>query len=107
MHIESILKNLGFKDKDIAVYLTLLQLGPSPVRVIANKANVNRGTTYDILRVLIEQGLVTYFDKQSHQYFVAEPPSKLLLALKEKQSKLEEVKLTLEQSLPELNSLFE
>lgn len=107
MQIENILKNLGFKEKDIVVYLTLLQMGPSPVRALAAKANVNRGTTYDILKSLIEQGLVSYFDKQSHQYFAAEPPNKLLAALKDKQAKLDEVKKNLEQGLPELNSLFE
>ena len=92
MQIEHILKDLGLKDKDIVIYLTLLQLGPSPVRVLALKANINRGTTYDILRSLVEQGLVSYYDKQSHQYFAAEPPAKLLLALKDKQSRLEVIK---------------
>jgi sugar-specific transcriptional regulator TrmB len=107
MQIETILKNFGLSDKEISVYLTLIELGPSPVRMIAAKSKVNRGTTYDILKSLRDSGLVTYFDKRSHQYFSAEPPEKLILALEDKQRGLERVKAEITESLPELQSLFE
>jgi sugar-specific transcriptional regulator TrmB len=107
MQIQSILKNFGLKDKDIAVYLSLVELGPSPVRLIASKSGVNRGTTYDILKSLIALGLVSYYQKESHQYFVAESPDKLLGAIEDKSRELEKVRTQIEESLPALKSLFE
>ncbi|OGE88558.1 MAG: hypothetical protein A3J07_02490 [Candidatus Doudnabacteria bacterium RIFCSPLOWO2_02_FULL_49_13] len=107
MQIQTILKNFGLKEKDIAVYLTLVELGPSPVRAIAAKSGVNRGTSYDILKSLISLGLVSYYEKSAHQYFVAESPEKLLNAIEEKSRQLDQVRQQVEQSLPELKSLFE
>jgi sugar-specific transcriptional regulator TrmB len=106
MQIQSILKNFGLNDKEIAVYLALVELGPSPVRVVSAKSKVNRGTSYDILKSLKQQGLVSFYDTKSHQYFVAEPPEKLLAALEEKQKNLAEVKEQIEESLPQLQTLF-
>jgi len=107
MQIQTILKNFGLNDKEIAVYLTLVELGPSPVRAVSAKAKVNRGTSYDILKELIKQGLVSFYDAKSHQYFAAEPPEKLLSALEDKQEHLEELKIQVKESLPELKTLFE
>lgn len=107
MQIQTILKNFGLKDKDIAVYLSLVELGPSPVRAVAAKSGVNRGTTYDILKSLISLGLVSYFQKASHQYFAAESPEKILTAIDEKGKQLDTVRQQVEDSLPELKTLFE
>ncbi|MCK5266986.1 MAG: helix-turn-helix domain-containing protein, partial [Spirochaetes bacterium] len=68
--LEKSLRKFGLKDKEIKIYLTLLTLGPSSVRKIALEANINRGTGYDILKKLIEMGLVSHYEKKSYQYFV-------------------------------------
>lgn len=107
MQIETILKNFGLNEKEIAVYLALIELGPSPVRLLSAKSGVNRGTTYDILKSLISLGLVSYYNKQSHQYFAAEQPEKLLSAVKDKEQRLLELKDNIRQSLPQLKFLFE
>ncbi|MBI3888691.1 helix-turn-helix domain-containing protein [Candidatus Nomurabacteria bacterium] len=75
MQIQVVLKNFGFSEKEISVYLALIELGSSSVRTIAGKAKVNRGTTYDILKSLINMGIVSYYKKESKQYFIAEWPS--------------------------------
>ena len=67
--IDQILGKYGLSDKEVKVYLALLELGPSPVRKVAGKAGVNRGTTYDILKSLRDQGLAGYYHKDKHQYF--------------------------------------
>ncbi len=107
MHIQSILKSFGLSDKEVAVYLALVELGPSPVRTVAVKAAVNRGTTYDILKSLLKEGLVSYFNKATKQYFVAEPPEKLLTALEHKEKNIAELKTTINKNLPELQALYE
>lgn len=100
-----LLKKLGFSQKEIAVYRAVLESGPAPVRTIAAKAAVNRGTTYDILRSLMEQGLVSYFHKQKRQYFVGEHPEKLLAMIEAKTAALTAAKAEVQAALPELASL--
>lgn len=107
MQIQALLKNFGLNEKESAVYTALIELGPSPVRSVALKSKVNRGTTYDILKSLIDQGLVTYYNQETKQYFVAESPEKLIVALEEKQKQLEDVKQDIQTALPELQLLFE
>ncbi len=107
MQIQALLKNFGLNDKEIAVYTALIEFGPNPVRVLAQKSGVNRGTTYDILKSLIEQGLVSYHNKDTHQYFAAESPEKLIAALEERVRQTEKLKQEIEGNLPEIKSLFE
>lgn len=107
MNIQTILKNFGLSEKEILVYTTLMAIGPSPVRLIAAKSGVNRGTAYDILKALIDQELVSYANKASHQYFAVESPEKLLNALEAKQQSIEQVKKDVAKHLPELKLLFD
>src|SRR5579872_7461086 len=107
MEIQVILKNFGLSEKEIAVYLALIELGPSSVREISAKSKVNRGTTYDILKSLMDLGIVSYYNKESKQYFVAEPPERLLAAIDQKKENLDEVRSNVEQSLPLIRTLFE
>ena len=107
MEIPIILKNFGLNEKEIAVYLALVDLGPSPVRIIAQKTKINRGTTYDILKALQQQGLVSFYDTKTHQHFAAEPPEKLVTAVEEKQENLQQLKSQIQKDLPTLKSLFE
>lgn len=107
MQIEVILKNFGLSEKEIAVYLALVELGPSSVRGITAKSKVNRGTSYDILKSLMALGIVAYYNKESKQYFVAEQPEKLLSAIDQKKEDLEEVRKNIETSLPLIKTLFE
>ena len=105
------LRQFGLGDKEISVYLSLISLGPSPVRLIAKQAGVNRGTTYDILKGLLELGLVSYYkhyrEEDKRQYFVAEPPQKLLDAVENKKRGLETLKVHMTKALPELESMYE
>ncbi|MBU1038855.1 TrmB family transcriptional regulator [Patescibacteria group bacterium] len=103
--IREILIKFGLADKEIAVYLSLLKLGPSPVRKVALEAGVNRGTTYDILKSLQEQGLVSYFHEEKRQYFIAEDPKALVDCLDNKKIKMDNLRTDLVALLPELKSI--
>ena len=110
MIVES-LRQFGLNEKEISVYLSLISLGPSPVRLVASKSGTNRGTTYDVLRNLMDLGLVSYYKQYSKsskkQYFVAEPPRKLVDAVEAKRRNFESLKLDIGQAIPELESLYE
>ncbi len=101
------LETLGLSPKATDVYLACLKLGPSPVRKIAVVAGINRGTTYDILKVLIEFGLVSYVHKEKHQYFVGESPEKLRDLVEARARELDTTRQTLEVAIPELKSMHD
>jgi HTH-type transcriptional regulator, sugar sensing transcriptional regulator len=100
------LKKLGLNDKEAAVYLTCLQLGPSPVQPIARKAKVVRATTYVILESLMEMGLVTRYKEGKKTLFAAEPPGQLGRLLEKEESVIQDKRRELEGLLPELQIMM-
>lgn len=102
----NILKSLGFSDKSAEIYMALLKLGPSSVRTLAEFCELNRGTTYDTLKWLQEQGVVNFHNKDTKQHFVAENPEKLQELVKKHQEELLRVDRQLEKAVPELQALY-
>jgi HTH-type transcriptional regulator, sugar sensing transcriptional regulator len=101
----SIFKKLGLNDKEIKVYLTLLEYGAISVRSLAELADLNRGSAYDILKSLQEKGLVSYFHQDTKQKFVAEDPSSLVKLVENKEKELQKVKDNFGDLIPELKAL--
>lgn len=99
------LTSLGLKDKEAAVYLASLELGPSPVQPISKKAKVVRATTYVILESLMQMGLITKYKEGKKTLFSAEPPHQLLRLLERQQEVVQEKHRDLEMILPELQML--
>ncbi len=98
------LLKLGLSSKEAAVYMALMGLGvSSPVSTIAKKAVVNRTTTYDILEILLEKGLVISQKKKSSRYYEALPPEKIVAYLKEQSEKFSHLAQEASAMLPELN----
>ena len=106
MEIIPTLKKLGFSDKEVKTYLALLERGPSSVRMLAQASGINRGTIYDILKSLKEEGLVSYYHKDTKQFFVSEDPNALNKTLEQRIENLKEVEEDLTHIIPELKSLF-
>ncbi|MCX6740427.1 MAG: TrmB family transcriptional regulator [Candidatus Parcubacteria bacterium] len=101
----SIFKKLGLNDKEIKVYLTLLEYGAISVRSLAELADLNRGSAYDILKSLQEKGLVSYFHQDTKQKFVAENPSSLVKLVENKEQELLKIKDNFSDLIPELKAL--
>lgn len=100
------LEKFGLNDKESKVYLALLSTGPVSVRKLADKVNINRGTTYDTLKQLMDLGLVNYFLREKNKFFMAEDPEKLLSLIEDKQQKLKVVQRDIEEKIPELRSIY-
>ncbi len=96
--IFEILKNLGFEEREIKIYLALIRLGDSPALKISKEIWIDRTTTYDILERLIGRGIVSSYIKNKSKHFSALAPDKLLHHFKEKYSSLENI-------LPELKRI--
>lgn len=103
----TIFKKLGLGEKETAVYLSLLEHGAVSVRNLAQAADLNRGTTYDILKKLQEMGLVSFFHKNTKQHFVAEEPETILKLLADRQAELGQAEEKIKELIPELKSLQE
>lgn len=69
MDILEALSVLGLNDKQIAVYMALLQLGKGSAYSIADKADVKRPTTYVILGELIDKGLAERIPRVRKQQY--------------------------------------
>lgn len=95
MDIE-IFKELGFTEREIKVYLALLELGSSTAGPIAVKSKLPHTKVYDTLGKLIEKGLVSYIIVSKTKHFEASDPKELMNILEERKKRLSETLKELE-----------
>jgi len=100
------LTHLGLTEKEAAVYLAAMELGPSVAQDISKKAKVNRATTYVMIDTLKGRGLVSSFTKGKKKYFVAESPDRLLSMIRLQRQELEGKEAEFSQILPQLSALY-
>lgn len=95
------LRAYGLSEKESTVYLSLLSLGPATANTVAERADLVRTTTYDILKTLKEKGIVGCITKNKILYYEAAPPEKLIDIIDEKRRTLSAIIPSLQQlSLP-------
>ncbi len=99
------LEKLGLSDKEALVYLASLELGPSPVQVIARKAEVNRATTYVMIEALLQKGLMSTFDKGKKTLYTAEKPERLHRIVHHERASVDEKELVIKRLLPDLEAI--
>lgn len=100
--IQDSLVQLGFRDKEVPIFLALVQAGSQPVSVVARRANLNRGTVYGVLESLVQRGFVSRVLKDNVQYYSAVSGNKLLELVKVRRSELERQEQNLTSALPQL-----
>ena len=99
------LEYLGLSEKEALIYMAALELGKAPVQKIAQKAGVNRATTYVIIEALSKKGLISNYTEGKKQFFCAEAPEKLSLLFREEVMEIQRRQEYLDKILPELKSL--
>jgi len=105
LKIKKLLQDAGFLDKEIAVYLTLLELGRGTVSEISRKAGINRSTGYVTLDSLANKGIVSVSGKEPKQEYAAESPEKLFEYVTLQAEKQKHLVKNISDLLPELISL--
>ena len=103
--IENLLKNSGFLDKEISIYLSTLELGKGTVAEISRKAGINRSTGYVILDSLAGKGLVSISGKEPKQEYMALSPKNLVQYIESQAEKQKSLAKYANELLPELISL--
>jgi sugar-specific transcriptional regulator TrmB len=88
MIIHETLGQLGLSIRQTDIYLTLLKQGPGSIREIAIGAGINRGTTYEELKILRKKSLVSYSPRGKRKFFCAEPPDRLMQLASERHEAL-------------------
>ncbi len=98
----TLLASLGFTNTEAALYLAALELGPSPVQVLAKRASVSRATTYEVINALLERGLMSSIMRKKRRFYVAEPPERLLAHV---ESRVKDMQTTLSQARAAIEEL--
>lgn len=95
-------RQLRLSEQDMQVYIALLELEAVSIRKIADKTGINRGTVYEILKRLVEEGLVSTRTTGKREYFVAESPERLFDMIRDKRKSLLEAQKIAEAVVPAL-----
>jgi len=98
MNLEKLLKQLGFSTNEAKVYLATLEAGVDSAQHIAKIASLQRTTTYSVLKVLVQKGVVGKTKERGKFRYVAEAPDKLL-------SLASDIKNKIKKALPQLEAI--
>ena len=93
------LEHAGLTKIESKVYIALLKVGLSRAGKIAKEAQLNRTTTYDALKRLLDKGLASYVVQSNRKWFRPEDPKRFKELIKAQEEEVERV-------LPQLSNLF-
>ena len=91
------LEKLNYSVNESKVYLTLIKLGSSLAGKIAKEAELDRSSTYNALKALIQRGVVSTYHENKRTIYVPENPSKILNYYQEKEEIAKKIIPKLEQ----------
>src|SRR3989338_3450341 len=80
------LEKLNFSVNEAKVYITLLRIGPSFAGAIAKEAHLDRSSTYNALKLLIERGIISTLFENKRTIYVPEDPKKIMDYFHEKEA---------------------
>jgi sugar-specific transcriptional regulator TrmB len=96
----------GLEPRDLRVYEAMLtNPEASSIRTIATSVNMNRGTTFEVIKKLVRLGLVAGYYKNSRKYYRAEQPDALRKYAAERQNALQEELRSVSEYAKQLESL--
>ena len=96
MPINQLLSQFNLREIEANLYMKLLSGGLLSATEIARQMNVSRTSVYDLLKRLVEKGLIYETLKGGVKKFAPQPPEKIKLLLDEKEQDITAAKKTLE-----------
>lgn len=96
--MEDELKEYGLTEKEAKLFLICLKTGEATANRLSELIDLPRSTVYDILRKLLNQGLISTTVKGKKTHYIANNPKVLLKSLDDKRYKIERI-------LPQLISI--
>jgi len=102
-----LLKELGFNEKEVKVYLTIIKYGKIKPVEVAKITNINRTTVYSTVKKLIKKGLILEDYSKSTNHLVARLPQDLVTLARKEEKQLEQKKAIIKQTIDQLSILAE
>lgn len=99
---EELMIQLGLSRPEAATYLSLLDMEAVSIRKVAKRSGINRGTTYEALKKLVNWGLVGVRRSGQREYYSAESPDKIFDIIQDKRKELWQVLQGAKQIVPSL-----
>lgn len=78
MQTITLLKELGFNEKEAKIYISLLELGEATLKNIADNSLIPRTSLYTPVKTLIKKGLIEFYKRKGRNYYVAVTPERFL-----------------------------
>ncbi len=103
--IEKILHELGLKEKETKVYLTILEQSKITPARVAGLTGINRSTVYSIVKDLLEKGIIIEDLGNKQTYLIALPPEDLKNLTRKEEQRLQIKKQLVDQAIGELKKL--
>jgi len=100
--IQKLLQDLGFRQIEAETYWALLQLESVSIRKVAEKTGINRGTTYEAIKSLVQSGLVIVKKSGAREYYAAESPEKIYDLIRDKRKSLWRSQQEAQKVIPEV-----
>lgn len=103
--LKDLFTRLGLSQKEMDVFLQLLELGAKPVSVLAKHLGMPRSSTYLVLDKLKKLNLVDEFERMGVKYVKCIPARNLDDVLKSREREIEHTRYMLAERMPELEAL--
>jgi HTH-type transcriptional regulator, sugar sensing transcriptional regulator len=82
---------LGLEPRDMYVYDALFKMEHSSLRSIAAATGMNRGTVYEVIKKLMDLGLVTFKQTGERRRYSAAQPDVLLALIQDRRDRLQQL----------------
>lgn len=102
--IPSTLKEIGLSDKEIAIYLSLVELGSAPASTLGKRTGIHRSTAQYTCEQLVQKGLVSFSQKNNTFIYRIESVDSLLHSLHKEKQKIMQMEERVESVLPQLSA---
>lgn len=90
-NIKEVLEEIGLSEKEVDIYLALLKLGEASASRVSEIADLNRVTSYVLLKSLSEKGFCSVYTKNNIQHFKPIKPEQIIGLLEEKKNKIKTI----------------
>lgn len=103
--LEQYLKQLGFNEKEIAIYLCIVEHGKLSAVDISRITKINRTTVYSVSKELIKKRVIQEDLGGENRYYFALPIEDLEVLYKEEEEKLEKKRIATKELINQLAAL--
>jgi sugar-specific transcriptional regulator TrmB len=104
--VESILQQLGFTEKEIDVYLLLIDNGPKTAAELTKLSGDKRSNTYMVLDSLLMKRVITADDQKPIRTFAAASPRVLKKIVTDEQERQKQLASALDSVMSKLSSRY-